>query len=208
MMLKSKSNPWGKLKLIGIFPLAAMAVVAFARPEVSHELETLSAVKFTEFLPDVTQPSEFFSSQAPDSLKVEGLKGKVFFVVDSKPISEDSLRLLDPQNIQSMDVLKNPSPEVLRKYGLKDSQGIVLVTTKRSDEFSKDLDEYQKDWKKRLNTPVIIVDGELYTEELSDIDPSTIQSISVYKDEGILDTFKEKYGVDVKNGVIEITLKK
>ena len=37
MMLKRKSNPWARLKYLYVLPLTAVAVVAFARPEISRE---------------------------------------------------------------------------------------------------------------------------------------------------------------------------
>ena len=37
MMLKEKSNPWARLKYLYVLPLAAIAVTAFARPEISEK---------------------------------------------------------------------------------------------------------------------------------------------------------------------------
>ena len=48
MMLKEKSNPWAKLKYLYILPVAAIAVTAFARPEVSETVEEISAVKVND----------------------------------------------------------------------------------------------------------------------------------------------------------------
>ena len=48
MMLKEKSNPWAKLKYLYILPVAAIAVTAFARPEISETAEELSAVKVND----------------------------------------------------------------------------------------------------------------------------------------------------------------
>ena len=45
MMLKKKSNPWARLKYLYVLPLAAIAVAAFARPEISSELDEISAEK-------------------------------------------------------------------------------------------------------------------------------------------------------------------
>ena len=42
MMLKEKSNPWAKLKYLYILPVAAIAVTAFARPEISETAEEIS----------------------------------------------------------------------------------------------------------------------------------------------------------------------
>lgn len=48
MMLKEKSSVWAKLKFLYVLPLAAVTVAAFARPEVSNELEEISAVKVSD----------------------------------------------------------------------------------------------------------------------------------------------------------------
>ena len=48
MMLKEKSSPWARLKYLYVLPVAAIAVTAFARPEVSETVEELSAVKVND----------------------------------------------------------------------------------------------------------------------------------------------------------------
>ena len=50
-MLKQKSSPWARLKYLYVLPLAALTVVAFARPEISHELEKILSVKISEIIP-------------------------------------------------------------------------------------------------------------------------------------------------------------
>ena len=52
--------------------------------------------------------------------------------------------------------------------------------------------------------PLIYLDGVKYTGDLSKIDPATISSMEVLKDEKAI----EKYGEEAKNGVILITTKK
>ena len=47
-MLKEKSNPWARLKYLYVLPLAAIAVTAFARPEISERVEEISAVKVND----------------------------------------------------------------------------------------------------------------------------------------------------------------
>ena len=44
MMIKKKSNPWARMKYLYVLPLAAVAVAAFARPEVSNRLGEISNV--------------------------------------------------------------------------------------------------------------------------------------------------------------------
>ena len=48
MMLKEKSNPWARLKYLYVLPLAAIAVTAFARPEISEKVEEISVVKVND----------------------------------------------------------------------------------------------------------------------------------------------------------------
>ena len=48
MMIKKKSNPWARLKYLYVLPLAAVAVAAFARPEVSNELDEISNAKVND----------------------------------------------------------------------------------------------------------------------------------------------------------------
>ncbi|MEG1660767.1 MAG: M56 family metallopeptidase [Bacteroides sp.] len=48
MMLKERSNPWARLKYLYVLPLAAIAVTAFARPEVSNKVKEISAVKVND----------------------------------------------------------------------------------------------------------------------------------------------------------------
>ena len=52
--------------------------------------------------------------------------------------------------------------------------------------------------------PLIYLDGEKFTGNISEIDPSTIKSMEVLKDQAAI----EKYGEEAKNGVILITSKK
>ena len=49
MMMKKKSNPWARAKYLYVLPLAAVAVAAFARPEVSAITEEISSVKVNDF---------------------------------------------------------------------------------------------------------------------------------------------------------------
>ena len=48
MMLKEKSSSWARLKYLYVLPVAAIAVTAFARPEVSETVEEISAVKVND----------------------------------------------------------------------------------------------------------------------------------------------------------------
>ena len=101
MMLKEKSNPWAKLKYLYILPVAAIAVTAFARPEISETAEEISAVKVNDLTAIVeakaiksTEESVQISTVSQDTVKVnyvptevsQKLQGTaVFEVVEEMP---------------------------------------------------------------------------------------------------------------------------
>lgn len=79
MMMKEKSNKWACAKFLYVLPLAAVAVAAFARPEVSEVSNQLSNVQMADF----SQPAHAFSASAANS-NAE-LEESVFSVVQQQP---------------------------------------------------------------------------------------------------------------------------
>ena len=94
MMLKEKSSPWARLKYLYVLPVAAIAVTAFARPEVSNKVEEISSVKvndlaaivetkMTESVGDTMKPADV--KYVPTEVRKQ-LKGTpVFEVVEEMP---------------------------------------------------------------------------------------------------------------------------
>ena len=94
MMLKEKSSPWARLKYLYVLPVAAIAVTAFARPEVSNKVEEISSVKVNdlaaivetkvlESVGDTTKPADV--KYVPTEVRKQ-LKGTpVFEVVEEMP---------------------------------------------------------------------------------------------------------------------------
>ena len=56
MMLQKKSNAWARLKYAYVLPLAAISVIAFARPEISKSFEELSNAKVSNLILKVNPP--------------------------------------------------------------------------------------------------------------------------------------------------------
>ena len=50
MMQKRKSNPWARMKYAFVLPVAATAMAAFARPEISQQMAEISSAKITDLL--------------------------------------------------------------------------------------------------------------------------------------------------------------
>ena len=48
MMQKRKSNPWARMKYAFVLPVAATAMAAFARPEISRQMAEISSAKITD----------------------------------------------------------------------------------------------------------------------------------------------------------------
>ena len=84
MMIKKKSNPWARLKYVYVLPLAAVAVAAFARPEVSNELAEISNVKVND-LTSIVKAGEVKSVENSLDEKFK-LSGQVMEYESKKPV--------------------------------------------------------------------------------------------------------------------------
>ena len=83
MMLKEKSNPWARVKYLYVLPLAALAVSAFARPEVSAVADELSSAKVNDLVASMkTNQPETASVAVKDTLTPDE---PVFEVVEQMP---------------------------------------------------------------------------------------------------------------------------
>ena len=77
MMTKRKSNPWARAKYLYVLPLAAIAVVAFARPEVSGVASEIAAAKVSDLSAIVKGNVPESVVSQPDTLVTSRLKDKV-----------------------------------------------------------------------------------------------------------------------------------
>ena len=89
MMIKKKSNPWARLKYLYVLPLAAVAVAAFARPEVSNELNEISSVKVND-LTSIVKTEEVKSVENFSDEKFV-LNGQVMDHSSKKPVPGASI---------------------------------------------------------------------------------------------------------------------
>ena len=84
MMIKKKSNPWARLKYLYVLPLATVAVAAFARPEVSNQLDEISSVKVND-LTSIVKAEEVKSMENSSDEKFT-LNGQVMEYSSKKPV--------------------------------------------------------------------------------------------------------------------------
>ncbi len=187
MMLKRKSNPWARLKYLYVLPLTAVAVVAFARPEISRELEKISSAKISEIVSvkEVIEPK-----------KAEPMAEAVPAPVD-KPI------VPVPQKTKTIKTETVPEEK-------KENVNPLETMQKQLDDFGKGSEERMRKIKKKVewSRNLILIDNEVATyDQLDAISPENIHSFSMApkeKSEELL----AKYNATDKLGVISLITKK
>lgn len=159
MMLKEKSSPWARLKYLYVLPVAALAVTAFARPEISKKLNEISAVKISDLSSIVEGNQEnnvlgkeassidkeeesdklnLVASNDSSKIKIKSVgKAQPLVMIDGEAIPFEELSKITSEAIESIDILKDKSSEEL--YGEKGKNGTILITTK--EKIRKDVEE-------------------------------------------------------------------
>ena len=204
MMLKEKSNPWARLKYLYVLPLAAIAVTAFARPEISERVEEISAVKVNDLAAIV-------------EAKVEEITKDV-----SNITSGDSLKKLV---VTGDSILKEKG--TISIYGEKGKNGVLATKLLPDEDNHFKITKTQAKIKPGMNTSVdksklmgthiggistvdlrdkdvlVIIDGKESSRTVVDaLDPSSIESISILDGKEATDI----YGDKAKNGAMVIQL--
>ena len=204
MMLKEKSNPWARLKYLYVLPLAAIAVTAFARPEISEKADEISAVKVNDLAAIV-------------EAKVEEITKDV-----SNITSGDSLKKLV---VTGDSILKEKG--TISIYGEKGKNGVLATKLLPDEDNHFKITKTQAKIKPGMNTSVdksklmgthiggistvdlrdkdvlVIIDGKESSRTVVDaLDPSSIESISILDGKEATDI----YGDKAKNGAMVIQL--
>lgn len=197
MMLKRKSNPWARLKYLYVLPLTAVAVVAFARPEISRELGKISSAKISEIVPvkEVIEPKK--AEPVVEAVPAPVEKPAVKEVVASAPQVVKVIKTEAKANKDSVTQEKEKTENPLE------------VMQQQLDNFSKDAEDRMRNIKQRveMSRNLILIDNEVATyEELDKVSPENIHSFSMSpkdKSEEIL----TKYNASDKQGVILVVTK-
>ena len=148
MMIKKKSNPWARLKYLYVLPLATVAVAAFARPEVSNQLDEISSIKVN----DLVSVVKTIGAESEDSvlifnydqtipvvndsierlpIKLEARK-KPLFVIDGRPFGCSlSLDDIDASKVESATLLDRT--EAVKSYGEKAKDGALVIISKNPE---------------------------------------------------------------------------
>ena len=97
----------------------------------SDKSKGVSLEEVSVALLDNKQASQSIGTDFP-SVKIRGYGGnaKPLFVVDGKVRGDFSMNRLDPEDIESMEILKNSSATAL--YGSAGKDGVILITTRKN----------------------------------------------------------------------------
>ena len=120
MMLKEKSNPWARFKYLYVIPLAAVALTAFARPEVSETVEEISAVKVNDLAAIVETSVDKISKGIPKEPKVEKLPSRS--LVSS---SSDSLK-------NAKDTVTKIGYRYMLTCDISDKKDLIIIDDKEA----------------------------------------------------------------------------
>ena len=143
--------------------------------------------------------------------KPSEISDNVLFIIDGKESTKEEMSKISPDKIERVEVLKNQTS--LEKYGKKAKDGVIFIYLK-PNENSLSAQTFKVQTNSPLkfgNTdsfgrqPLIVIDGVVdKNQNVNNILPETIESISVLKNESATSFYGEKG----KNGVILITTKK
>lgn len=205
MMIKQKSNPWMRLKFLYIFPLTIITVVAFARPEITLELNKISNVAVILNTEPSLSETEIVVEQTPlQQTKKEKVntskenKVKITAITDSR-----NGFMNDNMEIMGLELKKRSEPGLSGNYSLP-VKGMIHSRINTNSIRIPNLILTLKDQNLIKKNPLLIVDGKEYLyDSLAQLNPDLIESITVLKDVSA----RKVYGDKGKNGVILIVLK-
>ena len=186
MMLKEKSNPWARLKYLYVLPLAAIAVTAFARPEISEKADEISAVKVNDLAAIVEAKVEEITK---DVLK-DSLKAKPYVVPEKSKMYGGRWVSKDSSIVYSADSV------VIFNDSVASKRSSVVLYGGRFERISES------------NKPLILVDGKevskdtLYSIMNDEANPNRIKTVSILRSDAALSIYGEKG----KHGVYVIEL--
>ena len=127
MMLKQKSSPWARLKYLYVLPLAALTVVAFARPEISHELEKIQP-EINRAIEEAMKAIDINEKAAKEASKEKSSFSGIVYI-DGMESSKERMDNLNPDRIASMNVYKGN--EAIAKFGEKGRNGVIEIKLKK-----------------------------------------------------------------------------
>ena len=160
MMMKKSSNPWARVKYLYVLPVAAIAVAAFARPEISKLSDEISSVKVNDF-------SAIKENHEPKNIKVSDnaentdekiiVKGTIVDENTGDPVSGASIIIRGTTNGTISDSDGKFSLEV-------EENSVILISFIGKQTYS--IIASKQDIEKIKNTPIKLKDDVKKTDEI------------------------------------------
>lgn len=202
MMTKTKTSKRMKWNYAFALPVLFLSITALSAPKLNAKVVASDPPVKIEIVGhnnDTTTIETDPQIKSETKGEIKGIttiakngESKILYIYDGVKISNEEIGKINPNNIADITVIKDKS--AVEMYGKEGEDGVIIIN-------SKDAPKESLIEKK----PLIIIDGEKMPLgfELNTIEPSDIESISVLKDGGAL----ESYGEEGRNGVIVITKK-
>jgi len=214
MMNKKRSSKLQLSKYFFIVPTVLVLALVFTVTKAYEEKENVTNR-------DLPTPQDTVKKDKQAGLVIRGkdgtVKDDILYVLDGKIIKNNEINSINPNDIESVEVLKDTSATTL--YGSRGKNGVVIIKTKskaagskgktiglevKKDTTNKRGDIIIRDSKLKRN-PLYMIDGEeVQQSEFNQLDPKTIESISILKDSAATDI----YGDKGRHGVIIVKTKK
>ena len=202
MMTKTKTSKRMKWNYAFALPVLFLSITALSAPKLNAKVVASDPPVKIEIVGhnnDTTTIETDPQIKSETKGEIKGIttiakngESKILYIYDGVKMSNEEIGKINPNNIADITVIKDKS--AVEMYGKEGEDGVIIIN-------SKDAPKESLIEKK----PLIIIDGEKMPLgfELNTIEPSDIESISVLKDGGAL----ESYGEEGRNGVIVITKK-
>ena len=204
MMLKEKSNPWARLKYLYVLPLAAIAVTAFARPEISEKADEISAVKVNDLAAIVEAKVEEITKDVSNITSGDSLKKLV--VTGDSILKEKGTISIYGEKGKNRVLATKLLPDEDNHFKITKTQAKIKPGMNTSVDKSKLMGTHI--WgistvDLRDKDVLVIIDGKESSRTVVDaLDPSRIESISILDGKEATDI----YGDKAKNGAMVIQL--
>jgi len=179
--------------------------VVMSSPEWEPGLQKGNKVNVAFTFPVIFELSDKLAKNTQDETVVVGLKSKIsddaLYLIDGKIVSHDIFSTLNPDHIESVEVIKGES--AIEKYGEKGKNGVIYVTMKSGDNKPGGL-SFRVIGIQPGSDILFLIDGEkVKMEEVKLLNISDIQSIEVLKGEKA----EKEFGDAGIGGVVKITMK-
>jgi len=94
-------------------------------------------IKLTPKTASITKPQSSWTTSLGINKDFILTGDEPLYIVDGQEVSNNIIKALDPENIESITILKDEN--ALKKYGEKGENGVVLISLKKSTKLSNDV---------------------------------------------------------------------